>query len=144
METSACGQVTTGFQVINLGIAYTKGLTIDADGEAIVMPGFTYGKEFSRLGPVGSDSAIVHPRKSLEDSVQELSTPRASSVDGDKVNLSLNTELQRQTSHTQNGDAGGLSNEKHDAGVCTQDREDLSRLQGLVSLSYASQFTNSY
>ncbi|KAJ4359772.1 uncharacterized protein N0V89_000328 [Didymosphaeria variabile] len=135
METSTCGQVKTGHRTVDLGIAYTKGVefTLDDDGEAIVMPDFTYGGEFSRLESfINQAGNPQHQGKTPGSVVQELPTPRPSSVTGDDMDLSRPTAQKRHLS------AWLPDNEIHisrhgtiDDGADTQDREDLSRLKAL-------------
>ncbi|KAF2449445.1 DNA-binding protein [Karstenula rhodostoma CBS 690.94] len=136
MDTSTCGQVKAGFRTVDLGITYTKGMTFDNDGEAIVMPDFTYGEKFNRLEPFNvPTSNQQHQDESLDNDAQELPTPRPSSVVADEPDLSMTTTETRYLP-TRLPDSGThtLRHSSVDASAYTQDKNDLSRLKALQPL----------
>ncbi|KAL5435653.1 hypothetical protein PMIN07_012190 [Paraphaeosphaeria minitans] len=133
MDISTCGQVKAGFPAVDLGIAYTKGTTFDYEGEAIVMPEFTYGEKFSRLEPFIVQNPNQQNRDAcLDDDAQERPAPRPSSELENEPALSLTT-IQTQLLSTSLPDNGKhvLRHSRSDAGANTQDQEDLSRLKAL-------------
>lgn len=130
MESSTCGRVKTNFQAVNLGVAYTKGISLDDDSEAVVMPEFTYGEEFSRLEPFYNQNDVHREEYMSGNAAQESPTPHPSSVVGDDASLSLQAQV-RQTTTSAQGDMA--SHRDVGVGVDTQDKEDLSRLKLLVS-----------
>ncbi|KAL1594455.1 hypothetical protein SLS60_010215 [Paraconiothyrium brasiliense] len=135
METSTCGQVKTGHRMVDLGIAYTKGveLTLDNDGEAIVMPDFAYGGELSRLKSFTNQGGNrQHQDETPGSNIQELPTPRLSSVTADGMDFSRSTSQKHDLS-TRLTDKE-IPTSRHgtiDDGADTQDREDLARLKAL-------------
>lgn len=136
MDISTCGQVKAGFHAVDLGVAYTKGTTFDDDGEAIVMPDFTYGKNFSRMETFISRTPYQHDQdKSPHENAQELPTPRPSSVVGDQPDLyTMTAEPKPSPPRATRNEISALQHNGVKAGVNTQDEEDLSRLKALVSL----------
>lgn len=134
MDDSTCGQVKAGFRTVDLGIAYTKGITFDDEGEAIVMPGFMYGEKFSRLEPFVVHTPNQQHGESLDSDARELPNPRPSSIVGDQSDLSMTTtEARHLSTGLPDKETYTLRHSSIDAGADTQDKEDLSRLKALVS-----------
>lgn len=137
MGTSTCGELEAAFQTVELGIAYTKGIVIDDDCEAVVMPSFAYGEAFSRLSAVIAHEAgtVQHRKETGEDDALDLLIPRPSSVVRDNENPSAHNKQTRNVNKrplkygkdNSKGDTVGLA-------ANTQDKEDLARLKVLVTL----------
>lgn len=121
-----CGQVNTNFRGVDFEIAYTREIAFHDYGEAIVMPKFSYGKEFSRLGPLCSSNDMVsHTKKTIENGSSALLSPRPSSLAGDTANCShivTHTDERHVTRH------GNI-----DLATDTQDKEEIMHLRALVS-----------
>ncbi|KAL5377804.1 hypothetical protein DPSP01_009582 [Paraphaeosphaeria sporulosa] len=136
MDTSICGQVRACFRTVDLSIAYTKGTTFDDEGEAIIMPHFTYGQRFSRLEPFTVQTPDQQDRDEfLNDDAQKLPTTRPNSVvENDPVTSMTAVQTRHLSTSLLDGEKHGLRHKESDAAANTQDKADLSRLKGLQLL----------